>query len=85
MLSDTDFVEMCLREGPASNLEILARSFAARGQGCTVHSRVADVRRRLPEGWTITCQRIPGRRGRPEYRYEIVEPASEQLAFGEVA
>ncbi len=72
-LSDTAFVYWVLSQGPATNLDILRRSFQARGFGLTVHSRVADVRKRY--GVQVTCEgplHRPGCR-KPAYLYTLTE------------
>lgn len=82
MTSDVDFVLSLLEErGRATNQELLAESFAQRGYGLTVHSRIADARRRLGDSATITCERVGETRNRrPVYEYRLVrEPV--QLAF----
>lgn len=77
---DTQFVWRCLNERPHTNHELLTRSYAERGCGLTVHSRIAELRSRLPEGWDITC-RSAGQTTmrRRTYRYELTPPVPEQL------
>lgn len=75
MLNDTLFLEKTLRERAATGNEILRRSMQERGCGLTVHSRAADLRRRLaPEGLTVACTRLEGVNsvGKPDYEYDIV-------------
>jgi hypothetical protein len=75
MPSDADFLLAMLRETPnefVSQAEILRRSQAERGCGLTVHSRIADLRRR---GYNIPpalCLRAED--GRVVSYYRILEP-----------
>jgi hypothetical protein len=75
-ISDTDFLKMVLTEGAATTNEIIQRSFQERGCGLTVHSRAADLRRKLEReaDQTVRCPRLPGRNGcgRVDYLYCIV-------------
>ena len=83
MQSDVEFLEACLREGPMTNQQILGRAYLARGCGMTVHSRVADLRRKLrADGGDVSCTPVGrGHNGRPAYLYTLVEP-SQQLELG---
>jgi hypothetical protein len=73
--TDADFLLAVLRETPnefVSQAEILRRSQADRGCGLTVHSRIADLRRR---GYSIPpalCIRAED--GRVTSYYRILEP-----------
>lgn len=74
-MGDTEYLEYILRAGPATTNEILGRSFRDRGCGLTVHSRAADLRRRLePLGETVSCTTTAGRNrhGKVDYRYALV-------------
>lgn len=72
-MTDIEFVHSVLNQGPATSAEILAKSFAERRCGLTVHSRVADLRKQLIQhGLEIDCRRVGSRNGRGLYRYEIV-------------
>lgn len=68
-MTDLEFLRGVLEQGPATSNEILAKSFAERQCGLTVHSRVADLRR---EGLEIDCRRVGTKNGRGQFRYEIV-------------
>jgi hypothetical protein len=72
MLTDTEYVLQQLsnhQHGGRDAMQIISASIRDRGVGCTVHSRVADLRR---AGWDITCG-IEGktRRGRERYVYRL--------------
>lgn len=79
MLTDTAYVLDQLRQGPRDAMQIISASIRDRQVGCTVHSRVADLR---AQGYTITCQ-IEGktRRGRERYVYRLLaEPTTASPA-----
>lgn len=74
-ISDTAFLHQVLSAGAATTTEIIRRSFKERGCGLTVHSRAADLRRKLERdaGQTVRCTRRPGRNrfGKISYVYEL--------------
>jgi len=66
--TDVDFLLEVLRDGQQHELtEIIGRSIDARGCGMTVHSRVADLRKR---GWKIK-NRVVHTEGRPLSYYQL--------------
>jgi hypothetical protein len=81
--TDADFLLRCLSDGQPHTLnELLARSFAERGCGLTVHSRAADLRKR---GHTIINKFGGMRNRRPVSVYQLEpcdhHPTAEE-AFG---
>jgi hypothetical protein len=74
-MTDSAFVLACLEEGPHTTNALLRRSFAERGVGVMIHSRVADLRR---DGHDIRCERIGTNRGRGIYQYTLQGRAASQ-------
>lgn len=72
MTTDVEFCLKLLRRGPHTTNEILRASFAERGCGLTVHSRIANLRKR---GYDVSCRRIENAFGRPSYQYTLREAA----------
>lgn len=72
MSTDTDaqFMLRVLKRGPASTMDIIQASYAERRCGLTPHSRAADLRR---QGHDVVCERAGSHRGRPVFRYRLVE------------
>jgi hypothetical protein len=80
MTTDCDFVLEVLADGREHSLnDILRASFAERGCGLTVHSRVSDLRKR---GHRIQ-HRTVGKRGAGSLYRLVVEP--KQLTLEAVA
>jgi hypothetical protein len=69
-VTDSKFLLAVLSDGnPHSQADLLRRSFEERGFGCTVHSRIADLRER---GYIITCERVPGKTRGEAWRYQLL-------------
>ena len=75
--SDCGFLLLFLGDHKEHTLtEILRASFAERGCGLTVHSRVADLRR---DGYTIEWRHVPGeKRGNASAYRLISQPQSSE-------
>lgn len=75
--TDTEFMLRVLKEGPATNIDLLRRSFAERGCGLTTGTRGSDVRRRIERDSdftkTLVCERLGGKStsGKPLFLYYI--------------
>ena len=70
METDAAFLLRVLSDGrPHSLNEILQASFAERGCGMTVHSRVSDLR---SQGYTIDHVTIPGAKRGAGHAYRLV-------------
>lgn len=73
-MTDCDFLLDVLSDGqPHSLNDVLRRSFTERGCGLTVHSRVADLRKR---GHVIHCERDPKARRGDAYLYTLTSLSS---------
>ncbi len=83
-ITDVAFLQMVLTEGAATTNELIQRSFRERGCGLTVHSRAADLRRKLQReaGQTVRCVRRPGRNryGKIDYVYMLAPFSPEDPA-----
>ena len=78
-MTDCDFLYDVLSDNrPHSLNEILRRSFAERGCGLTVHSRVADLRKR---GHVIHCERDPKARRGDAYLYTLASLPTAPVSF----
>lgn len=74
-MTDADFLLSVLEDNqPHSQSELLARSFNERGCGLTVHSRIADLRRK---GHVIVCERVEGKTRGQAWRYQLLGSLSE--------
>jgi hypothetical protein len=79
-VSDSDFLLRVLQDGGwHSRDSILARSFAERGCGLTIHSRAADLRRK---GYSVEVDVRGGTRRASFYRLGALEAGSAGRAFG---
>lgn len=76
-MTDCDFLLDVLSDGmPHSLNDVLRRSFTERGCGLTVHSRVADLRKR---GHVIHCERDPKARRGDAYLYTLTSLSSPSV------
>lgn len=77
MTSDVDFLHELLKQAPHSTRDVLRACRAAdRPDGMMVHSRAADLRRRLAaEGRTVVCQveGVYAATKRPRHVYRLVD------------
>ena len=72
METDAAFLLRVLSDGrPHALNEILQRSFAERGCGLTVHSRISSLREK---GHTIINERVPGAKRGAGSTYRLVTP-----------
>lgn len=80
-LTDVAWLEAALRRTPnrwVTGSDLLRMSFRERDCGLTVHSRAADLRRRLRgAGEDVACSRLhtEPRAARPVYAYKLVTTA----------
>ena len=69
-MTDSAFILKVLEDGqPHSQAEILRLSFNERGCGLTVHSRIADLRKK---GHYIVCDRIPNVQRGEAWTYQLL-------------
>ena len=74
-MTDAEFILSVLEDNqPHSQADLLRRSFEQRGCGLTVHSRIADLRRK---GYFIACERVPGADRGEAWAYTLFGPLSE--------
>lgn len=75
-LTDAAFILSVLKDGQKhSQADLLRRSFNERGCGLTVHSRVADLRKR---GHYIVTERVKGADRGEAWTYQLVGSLSER-------
>lgn len=74
-MTDREFLLSVLIDGePHSQSDLLRRSFNELGHGCTVHSRIADLRR---DGYLIKCDRVPGKKRGEGWTYTLLGSLEE--------
>jgi hypothetical protein len=70
--TDTEWLLSVLADGRAhTHTEILSRSFAARGCGLTIHSRISDLRDAKHGGHVIACT-VSLVNGRRSSKYQLL-------------
>lgn len=75
MMTDCEFLLAILQDGrPHTQHELLRLSFESRGCGLTIHSRIADLRKK---GHDIRCEHVPGENRGRAWAYTLREPATE--------
>lgn len=82
-VTDADWLEAKLRDGRWwTTNDLLRASFAERGCGLTVHSRAADVRRRVAGTARLDCERLTTTpvTGRAQYAYRLVAVGTATVA-----
>ena len=69
-MTDAAFILRVLEDGRKhSQADLLRRSFLERNCGLTVHSRIADLRKK---GHYIVCERVPGADRGHAWTYQLV-------------
>lgn len=72
-MTDCEFLLAVLQDGrPHTQAELLKLSLESRGCGLTIHSRVADLRKK---GYDVRCTHVPGENRGRAWAYTLREPA----------
>lgn len=83
-MTDSAFLYHILEDGKwHGQAEILRRSIDERGHGLTVHSRAADIRKKVrPSGFDVECELRGNGHGRVFSYYRLVALDEPEAAIG---